>query len=313
MRKFFALIIILLLATPFKAEAAKLELKGPQEKEIPLQSQFEVIVGIDTETDTLNAFSGSITFPSNTLALQTIRDGNSIIGLWVEAPHEVPITATLHSVNFSGTIPGGFNGTDRLFSLVFQAVSADPEARITPTELVSLKHDGLGTQVATTSKPLLFTLQPGDPPSGKVEAESLIDTTPPFGIEAHIIQDQNLQDGKWTAVFTATDPESGIEHYEIQESDSSTPREQGWAIAASPYPLQDQERKNWVHIKAINRAGLSTTTSIEPIKKPVLAPTTITAQTVLKLLGLLAIIIIILLVIWKRASRHKREQISTHN
>src|SRR3990167_8379649 len=50
-----------------------------------------------------NALEGHVTFPQDTLTLERVEDGNSIVSLWVERPHK-----TNEGVVFSGVIPGGY-------------------------------------------------------------------------------------------------------------------------------------------------------------------------------------------------------------
>jgi hypothetical protein len=299
---------------PLVSQAAILELSSPATSLLTPQTQFEVTVHIDTEQESLNAFSGSIQFPANLLALQSIRDGGSIIGFWIERPTEQPITSFTHAVRFSGTIPGGFTGKGKLFSLVFQAVSENPTVAINATELVSLKNDGYGTQVETQSAPINFTItQPtdtGDTAEPTTAVTELIDTTPPKEFATQITQDPSLYENNWVAIFETTDPESGIDHYEIQESESPIPLGQGWSTVNSPYLLQDQERKSYTHIKAVNRVGLSTITTIQPLvtKK---VPITITIQTVMWGVGTLLTLIFLLKYILRKYIRRNTEKIET--
>lgn len=264
------------------AYGAAIELTS-QAKDLSVESQFEVSIQLNTEGENLNAVSGSILFPSDTLALQAIRDGDSVVNFWIIKPTEAPFTDKLSSVRYSGTIPGGYNGTGKLFSLVFQAIAPTSAAQITAQELVHLKHDGRGTLTTSASNPLLFQIQAKTDSLTNPDTSTLVipltDTTAPLLIEASVVQDRNLYDNKWVVIFFTVDPESGIDHYEIQESNNPEPTAEPWRTVASPEPLADQSRAQWVHIKAVNRAGLSTIRTLEPKANNTTAKPTITTQT----------------------------------
>src|SRR5258708_5185850 len=58
----------------------------PAQESVKTGTKFLVTVVLDTQGDKANAYEGMLVFPS-TLALDAIRDQDSVVNLWIERPH----------------------------------------------------------------------------------------------------------------------------------------------------------------------------------------------------------------------------------
>ena len=96
-----------------------------------------------------------------------------------------------------------------------------------------------------------------------------------------ILKNEGVFNNKYYVAWTTTDKQTGVDHYEIQESDlpdsatqkgwlnslvelfKPTPKE-NWKIVTSPYVLEDQTLKKVIRIKAIDKAGNERTSEYFP-------------------------------------------------
>ncbi len=218
---------------------------------------FKVDLLLNTNEENINTVAGKINFPADLLELQEIRDGNSLVNLWVDKP----MLAGAGQIPFSGITPGGYKGTSGLlFSLIFHVLKSG-SASLKLTEGQALLNDGKGTE-AQLSTPAL-SLQLAAKSTGQPVDYTITDKTPPESFVPEIAQDKNIADNKWFVVFVAQDKDSGIDHYEIQENKNSSPNST-WQTATSPYILQDQSLQSYVYIKAVDKAGNVTVEQINP-------------------------------------------------
>lgn len=242
------------------AKAASLNLVS-QNQEIGVGSKFQVDLMLDAESKNINAVEGKIVFPSNLLELRDINDGNSVVNLWVENPHEKQ-----GEIIFSGVIPGGFSGVlspyykgakpGKVFSLIFVATNAG----VGSIEINSAKvllNDGTGTEAPLSISNLNISVSKSAPiidiPSfGK-------DLDPPELFTPEISRDPNVFEGKWFLVFAAQDKGSGIDYYAIHESarkkEATRVNTKDWTVAESPYILKDQKLRSYIYVKAVDKAG----------------------------------------------------------
>ena len=134
--------------------------------------RFEVSVFLNTESERVNAIEGSVVLPLGSVSLKEIRDGNSIVPLWVEPPH----FEESDKIVFSGVIPGGYNGIKgHLFSFVLRG-NAEASGAISLSGLKAFLHDGEGTQANVKGSNFSFTIFEG------IASDMLVspaDTVPP--------------------------------------------------------------------------------------------------------------------------------------
>ena len=261
----FAILLFLLFGFGTQLVSAVLFEVSSQTREPALYQHFQVDVMLNPENQAINAFEARVVFPEELLALEEIRDGDSIVTFWVEKPKEGTATEEgLRQVYFSGVIPGGFAGVlspyyegaraGRVLSLLFTAKEIGSGMIDVKDQMVYL-HDGLGTQTPSFALPLSF----------KVGREIVVspipivqDEDPPEPFTPEIAQDIDLFEGKYFLVFVAQDKGSGIDHYEIAEKrgvEIKAYEKLRWREVLSPYVLQDQELKSTLYVKAVDRAG----------------------------------------------------------
>ena len=65
----------------------------------------------------------------------------------------------------------------------------------------------------------------------------------------------DIFNGKYFLVFNTVDKQSGIDHYEIQESLRKGGDESKWIRAESPHQLSDQTLRSFIIVKAVDKAG----------------------------------------------------------
>lgn len=214
----------------------------------------DVLISVD-ESEPINAVSGTIAYPAQTIRARGLRDGASFVPLWIEQPEIKEQGRDTEHISFAGVIPGGFSGllqpfggktqAGLLFSIIFEAKETG-SARIAMEDIMVLLHDGKGTPAEIKTEPRVLTIYPA---VDNVEEYTEEDTTPPEEIFTEITNDPALFAGKWFIAFYTTDKESGISYYEVKEGDGE------WIHTKSPYLLSDQSLTEKIFVKAIDRAG----------------------------------------------------------
>lgn len=250
--------------------------------------EFVISVLLDTKGQSLNAVEGSVNFPSDIVDIKEIRDGDSVINLWVERPH----IYKEGSIKFSGITPGGFSGShNTLFSVVLRATNIGNGA-IYGSELRSLLNNGAGAniQVKNQSLPIIIGQNITDIVINDI---SLQDEELPESFTPIIDRDPNIFNGKYFLVFATQDKISGIGSYEVREG------EWGWfTTVESPYLLNHQSLDRKIFVKVIDKAGNERTETVEPKNEPALYHNYI-------IFVILALVIIVFLFkkIWKKSLR----------
>jgi len=252
---FFIILCLFLLITPvFAAEIVF----GVQNQKIGLDKLFEVGVFINTENEPVNTIAGKINFSSELLELKEAREGNSIVNFWIEKPK-----LKEGEVVFSGITPGGYIGQNGyLFSLIFKTKKIG-ETIITSAEEQIFLNDGQGSKASIKQAPLFLQIEE-NVPDGEFSPPS--DSEKPEPFELTVAQDSEIFGGKYFLVFATQDKKSGIDHYEVQESDNKQPDVGEWIVAESPYVLRDQRLRSYIYVKAIDRAGNERISELEPAK-----------------------------------------------
>ena len=229
-------------------------------QEIGINQQFQVDLMLDTEGEIINAIEGEIAFPKELLEIKEIRDGDSIINLWVERPS---IKST-DRVVFSGIIPTGFAGVlspyyegerpGKIFSLIFISKS-EGKGTVALKEGKVLLHDGLGTPAKVEIFNFQFSIS--EDVSG-FEFQVPEDTDLPEDFKPEIAQNSDMFEGKYFLVFATQDKGSGIDHYEVCEGKGKC------VTAESPYLLQNQDLDEKIVVKAVDKSDNERIAVIEP-------------------------------------------------
>ena len=293
-----AFFVVLFSSQP--ATAAQLILTGSAPA-LPAGQTLQVNLDLKTEGETINAIGATLKFPANLLEFKSVRDGGSLVSLWVEPAH----LAGGSAITFSGITPGGFGAsTGRVLSFLFQT-KAEGTATVTLSDIQLLRNDGKGTPIPVADAVLLFTVAADAPSLGTSIAP---DTTPPELFTISLSRNPVLFNGQWFIVFTAQDKESGIDHYEIAErrgpliNVSQNDQRLVWRQATSPYIILDQSLVSAIYVRAIDRAGNDRVASVAP-------QTPLVWYENYKMWGILFGIVVVVIVIiglklWKVKRRH---------
>lgn len=256
-QNYFLAILVSFILLPSAAFGAELYF-GTNTKEVGVGQYLEVGVFLNTEGESINAFEGSVSFPSPLLAPKEIWDGNSIVSLWIEEP----FLEREGALRFSGVIPGGYEGSKGyFFSVIFQA-QKEGKAVFDVLSARTLLNDGEGSESSLRTSPLELTI--GSELKGP-EVLFPYDPDAPESFVPQITQDPNLFEGRWFLVFATQDKASGVDHYEVKETRPGiSALFQKWQIAESPYLLQDQKLKSSVFVKAVDKTGNTRIEKIPP-------------------------------------------------
>ncbi|MDP2703930.1 MAG: cohesin domain-containing protein [bacterium] len=227
-------------------------------RKVKANTEFEIGVFLNAESENINAIEGILRFPADILEFKELSDGNSIINFWVERP-------TLRAQNeifFSGITPGGFIGKRGLIFRITFLAKEEGIGKVAMQSIKALRNDGSGSEVGISASPLevAVTAQALPLPPKKIKDEE-----PPESFKPEIARDPTLFGGKWFLVFATQDKGSGIDRYEIKETRhrilGSFSR---WISAESPHALRDQKLRSYIFVKAIDKAGNIRTEKIPP-------------------------------------------------
>lgn len=217
---------------------------------------FIVSVRVDTDGECINATNVELSYPTDALRAVDFSRGGSILSLWVQEP---TINTETGTVSFAGGIPGGYCGRiqgdpvisnvlGRVVFTVLKGEASEARVRVMPASALYL-NDGLGTEATIAGQDALFALQETPALSNNEWITQVKDDTiPPDSFDVIIESTKKVFGGRYFAVFSTVDKQSGLDHYEIFERGA-------WKRVESPYQLRDQALKNPVEIKAIDKAG----------------------------------------------------------
>ena len=218
-------------------------------RKVKANTEFEVGVFLNAESENINAIEGILRFPADILEFKELNDGNSIVNFWVERPK----LYTENEIIFSGITPGGFvDKRGLIFKITFLAKN-EGNGKLEMQDIKALLNDGKGTAADISVSPLKIIVTSQDlslPP--KKEAK---DQEPPESFKPEIARDPAIFDGKWFLVFATQDKGLGIDRYEVSESRKQKIENRRWETAESPYWLKDQKLRSFVYVKAVDKAG----------------------------------------------------------
>ncbi len=236
---------------------------------------FYVAIRIDNEGECVNAAEINLKFPQDVLQAVDFNDGESMLSVWVKRPE---IKNDEGKISFIGGIPGGYCGkisgdpglSNALGKVIFRipgfqvGKNLPNSAKIEFFDSKILLNDGSGTEAKLIIVPADFEIK-----RSNVSATSMDewynpvikdDKIPPEPFAIELSKEASVQKGKYFIVFSATDKQSGIDRYEILESDPEgnsfvTRKKAVWKTASSPYFLDDQNLQSIIKVKAVDNAG----------------------------------------------------------
>lgn len=269
------------------------------------QENYTVTVLMDTEGESINAIEGTVVIDAALGNPLSVTDSGSVVTYWIARPSWNESSRT---VRFSGSVPGGFSGSGILFSVVLPPTSGTPGANaLSLVDVRAYRNDGLGSLAKVALESLRFS-QSSEPMNQAIADQLFVDDTkkdndPPEIFSPSISRDERVYDGKWFVTFAASDKQSGVDHYEIQESRSGKIDSGRWKRAESPYLLEDQELHSYVFVIAIDRQGNERVIKIYP-RNPL--PWTQRSRSMLIAAGGLAVLVSAYYVYYRRRARIQR-------
>jgi hypothetical protein len=237
-------VVLFYAVTIIHVHAAAISINS-ETKSVAVGDEYKVDFSLTSRDVELNALEGIVSVPKN-LTLVRVMEGGSIVNFWVHNPSDTANQST-DSITFSGVIPGGYAGENgKLFSIIFK-VQGVGTAKVSIEKTLAFVNDGAGSKTPLSAIPLELTVYKVG--SGLMVDDGLgLDKTPPEVFLPEVGQDSHIYDGKKFVVFSATDKDSGIDRYEINEGS-------GFVTAVSPYILTHQNGSVKIIVRAIDRAG----------------------------------------------------------
>ncbi|MEN9412965.1 MAG: hypothetical protein RLZZ342_52 [Candidatus Parcubacteria bacterium] len=217
---------------------------------------FIATVRIDNGDACINAAEVQVEYPIGTLRAVDFSRGDSIFSLWIQDPQ---LDTERGVVSFAGGTPGGYCGrvqgdpsqSNILGKIVFSVVGPDTGTTaltFSPASRVYL-HDGLGSVASVEFKGASLSVEDKPTLTKNPWLEAVkSDATPPESFVLQVRSDREVFNGKYYIVFSTTDKQSGLDHYEIAEGGA-------WKRITSPYVVKPRALDDGVQVRAVDKAG----------------------------------------------------------
>lgn len=229
---------------------------GYQTSSFDVNQKFNLSINLNTENEKLNTFNTNLLYPKDILKVSEIKTNNSVVNFWIEK-----IDDKNGKIYLSGITPGGYLGNNgEIATITFETIKSGSGKIMLSSPEVFL-NDGLGTEIKIPSKFFDFSI------SGKYFKgiwQEAPDNIPPEIFKPEIVNTPEIMDNKKVIVFETTDKLSGIDHYLVKESKyRALMFFQKWEEVESPHTLKYQSGESTVIIKAVDKAGNTTTVSVK--------------------------------------------------
>lgn len=201
----------------------------------------------------INGLSGVLSFDNN-LSLKRIDEGKSVVNFWLDKPHR----DSDNKIVFSGFTPNGFKGKNLIFSAIF-SLNKDFGV-ISPSDFNVFLNDGNGSVESVNYEDFILKKDLS------LDIKTEKDNIKPELFFPEIQKDEALFDGKYFVVFSTIDKQSGIDKYQIKESEHRFINfSSRFVNAENPYILKDQDQRSFVFIRAFDYNGNFREVIIDPI------------------------------------------------
>jgi hypothetical protein len=151
---FLIILLSIFIGVHHAANAANLSI-SVAEQTVYAGDTFSVDWFLDTEGKTINIVDAKLYYSPDVLESTEISIGSSALLLWVNQPKVIAEGV----ITFTGGVPGGINGSHiPLLRTVFKAKQAGNAVIMTINPTRVLLHDGSGTIVPLTMRPLSFSV-----------------------------------------------------------------------------------------------------------------------------------------------------------
>ena len=189
----YLILLVVLSILPLPLQAATLSF-SPSSGSYTVTSTFPVAVYVSSSDQAVNAASGVILFPADTLEVVSISKNGSIIGLWAQEPS---FSNSEGRATFEGIIlnPGFRGQAGKIITITFK-VKATRSASLTFSSASVLANDGQGTNILTTLGNASFFL--GSPDLSALESTTVAETAGTPGAP-RVFSSSHPDPNKWYA------------------------------------------------------------------------------------------------------------------
>jgi hypothetical protein len=260
--------------------------------------------------------------------------GRSIFSVWVESP---VINKEERTVTFAGGVPNGYCGrvdgdpslTNVIADIVFRSpglqIGAASDSNVaviefSPETSVYL-NDGQGTKADVRLLSSTITLEKTAGAGGIIDDWRTAvrdDNVPPEGFSIALERDPVAFNGRYFIVFTTSDKQTGLSHYEVMEEPLSEVgaftwgrADAPWVRAVSPYVLEDQSLNSTIRVRAFDKAGNEYVATFLPDES--LRTLSKSALTNYLAIGLIALLVILTAAValwwWQRRRRSQKTEV----
>jgi hypothetical protein len=221
---------------------------------------FTVNVMVASSDQAANAYSGTITYPTDKLEMTAIGRGGSIVSLWVQDPSFTSGRANFEGVTFN---PGYKGGAGRMVSLTFRAKAAGT-ASVRFSAGSVLANDGEGTNILTGMgsatfnivapevKPVPPPVPPAPPPVEVIQIPSI----PLISSISHPDPDQWYATNRAMFVWGLQAGVNGVSAL-IDQNPTTDPGTVSAGLFSSSTYENVQDGIWYFHLRVRNRAGWS--------------------------------------------------------
>jgi hypothetical protein len=211
-------LFVLLACIPIPAFAASYDI-APSSATVRVGDTVSLRVSAASDSS-LNALSGTLSFPSDPLAVTGVSKTGSIVTLWVQDPSFSNKDGT---VSWSGVVPnpGYIGDAGRVLTVTFKALRTGT-ATVAVNDGSILANDGEGTELYKSSGTATITILPrGEAPASAAPATPVLDATPPEWVLLTFPEGTTTAIARLKTVFEARDA-GGMKEYRMYIDDHLT-------------------------------------------------------------------------------------------
>ena len=182
-KKVYNLVLLSLLCglflSPVATYAATLAI-SPSSGTYKVGDVFSVNVVVSSYSQSMNAVSGTISYPKNDLSIVGISKNNSILSTWLPPGATGPTYSTsAGTISFEGVLIGGYSGGPKtVFTTTFKVKNAGT-AKLTFRNGTVLANDGKGTNLTQVLTPGSYKLALASTPAITGSVKPATTATPP--------------------------------------------------------------------------------------------------------------------------------------
>ncbi len=325
MNKFMKLLLnsalaILLFAAPFSVFAQNLSVDfKPSSNSIRIGEEILLPLALNNPNNiNINTIKVTVVIPKRDFEIENFWFENSLVPLWIEDPL-VTETDSTFLLTFTGLIPGGTDKSGDLVTIVLRALGEEGQTSIRLIDASAYKNSRQAELVPLAEQYTFFSLLTADDDSIPRQDIVLKDLEPPEDFFPIVAKSAELFDGDYFLMFHTIDRQTGIDRFEILESETfydEAALAEGsslyWRIAENPARLSDQSLESYLYVRAYDNAGNHRTVIIPPTSFVVTSSVSVILRIVTRLaLFLLVISVAFFLILRKKRVAH--EEVSPHS